>query len=293
MSLVFFSTGGIGLSIRKLALAVVGAALAAIASTAAVAQSAGEPPPGANDWKCRPASAHPRPVILVHGTLANMAQSWSALSPLLKEQGYCVFALNYGENAYSGGATYGLAPIAGSARELAGFVARVLRATGAAKVDIVGHSQGGMMPRYYLKLLDGAAKVNSLIGIAPINHGTTTGGISAYTEGYPGLAELVLGVWCAACADLLHGSAFMRKLNDGGDTVPGVRYTVIASRYDDIVTPYESQLLKGDQVTNIVLQDHCPRDRVYHEHLPFDAAVLRLVLNALDPAGAKPVSCPE
>ena len=49
----------------------------------------------------------------------------------------------------------------------------MLGATGAAKVDIIGHSQGGMMPRYYVKNLGGAAKVDDLIGLSPSNHGTT------------------------------------------------------------------------------------------------------------------------
>ncbi|CAM5231106.1 Alpha/beta fold hydrolase OS=Streptomyces tendae OX=1932 GN=F3L20_09145 PE=4 SV=1 [Streptomyces tendae] len=58
-------------------------------------------------------------------------------------------------------------------------------ATGAAKVDIVGHSQGGMMPRHYLKFLGGAAEVNALIGIAPTNHGTTLGGLTALLPYFP------------------------------------------------------------------------------------------------------------
>ena len=49
----------------------------------------------------------------------------------------------------------------------------MLAATGAAKVSMVGHSQGGMMPRYYIKFLGGASKVDDLVGLSPSNHGTS------------------------------------------------------------------------------------------------------------------------
>ena len=54
------------------------------------------PPPGANNFSCQPSAAHPHPVVLVHGTLANMDHSWQAASPILVNHGYCVFAFNYG-----------------------------------------------------------------------------------------------------------------------------------------------------------------------------------------------------
>src|SRR5689334_19409702 len=120
-------------------------------------------PPGANDWSCQPSAAHPRPVVLVHGTFADMSNSWQAISPLLKNNGYCVFALNYGDYNGSGAiGVYGVDDIPTSAAELNAFVDKVLATTGAAEVDLVGHSQGGMMPRYYLEYLGGAAEVHTL-----------------------------------------------------------------------------------------------------------------------------------
>src|ERR1700712_2289754 len=59
--------------------------------TAAIAYTLlhpGQPPVGANDWTCKPTSAHPDPVVLVHGTFADMTDSWEALSPLLANAGY-------------------------------------------------------------------------------------------------------------------------------------------------------------------------------------------------------------
>src|SRR3954469_20865895 len=57
------------------------------------------PPPGANDWSCRPSASHPRPVVLVHGLLANQTDNWQTISPLLATGGYCVFSLTYGTRA--------------------------------------------------------------------------------------------------------------------------------------------------------------------------------------------------
>ena len=52
--------------------------------------------PGTNDWSCKPTAAHPRPVVLVHGTLGNRSTNWQTYGPLLKNNGYCVFSLTYG-----------------------------------------------------------------------------------------------------------------------------------------------------------------------------------------------------
>lgn len=88
------------------------------------------------------------------------------------------------------------------------------------------------------------------------------------------------------------GSAFITKLNAGGDTVPGVRYTIIATKYDEVVTPYRTAFLEGPNVRNVLLQDLCVVD--LSEHLAiglFDRIAYHEVVNALDPAHAKPTNC--
>jgi triacylglycerol esterase/lipase EstA (alpha/beta hydrolase family) len=246
-------------------------------------------PAGANDFSCQPSAAHPNPVVLVHGTFENRYANWAELSPKLANAGYCVFALNYGGR--DGGILLGNRDIPASAGELRTFVNRVLTATGASKVDIVGHSQGGMMPRYYIKNLGGAAKVGKLVGLVPSNHGTTLFGLAALAELIPPIGEVV-DLACAACTQQIKGSDFMQALNAGSETSPGVHYTVIATRYDEVVTPYTSSFLaNGPNVDNILLQDVCPFNFAEHIGISYDRAAISLVVNALDPAGATPVRC--
>lgn len=267
------------ISVFLTALALLTGSLAGAAP--ASADTADISPPGANNWSCKPSAAHPFPVILVPGTFESMLKNWSTLSPVLAGQGYCVFALNYGTT--NGVPATG--PVAESAQELSSFVDAVLAATGAKKTDLVGHSQGGMMPRYYMGFLGGARKVNHLVGIAPSNHGTQ-GVIAPVPEDFPATTG-DLDFVCQACADQEAGSAFMTELNSIGDTVAGPYYTVISTKYDEVVTPYTSQFLAGSarQVTNITIQDKCPLDLIEHDQAPNDPVVHRLVSHALAAPG--------
>ncbi|MEV0692088.1 alpha/beta fold hydrolase [Streptomyces sp. NPDC050388] len=259
-------------------------------ATATGAHAAAAPSSGWNDYTCKPSAVHPRPVVLVHGTFGNSVDNWLGLAPYLKHRGYCVFSLDYGQLA-GVPLFHGLGPIERSAEQLDAFVDKVLAATGATEADLVGHSQGGMMPRYYLKFLGGADEVNALVGIAPSNHGTTLSGLTNLLPYFPGAGDL-LNETTPALAQQIAGSDFLTKLNAGGDTVPGVRYTVLATRYDEVVTPYRSQYLSGPNVRNVLLQDLCPLD--LSEHLAIgllDRIAFHEVANALDPANARPTTC--
>jgi triacylglycerol esterase/lipase EstA (alpha/beta hydrolase family) len=266
------------------------------ANVAAAALQPGTPPPGANDWSCHPSAAHPRPVVLVHGLFANMTDNWQTMSPLLANHGYCVFALTYGETSappVPGADFGGLTTMEASAGQLSAFVDRVLAATGAAKVDIVGHSEGATMPDYYLEYLGGAAKVARYVGVSGVKHGTTLHGIgtfaTAFESLFPGAPDPTSGS-CQSCSEFLVGSDYVRAI-EARAPAPGVTYTNISTRYDELVSPYTSSFLSGRDVTNITLQDHCALD--FSDHLSIISSPItgRYILNALDPAHAQPPPC--
>jgi pimeloyl-ACP methyl ester carboxylesterase len=210
-------------------------------------------------------------VILVHGTFGDMTVSWNLVSPALKAAGYCVFALDLVRR--------GMAPIDRSADKLAAFIDEVRTKTGAPTVSLVGHSQGGMLGRYVARFRDKLAVIDDIIGLAPSSHGTTN-------PLAPGA-----GLFCPACAEQVAGSAFMQKLNAPPEAPPPPSYTVVSTRYDEVVTPYTSQALAG--ATNVVLQDRCPEDVTDHVGIIYDPIALQWTMNALGrPGPADPAFVP-
>jgi hypothetical protein len=232
-------------------------------------------------------------VVLVHATLADEGSNWVTLAPLLANEGYCVYAFNYGATLASlevwpfiGPRIDGLGHIERSAEELKAFVNTVLSKTGAAKVDLVGHSQGGMMPNYYIRLLGGASKVNVLVGLSPSNHGTTLSGLTKLIELFPFASGIVGGLLeflgAPALPEQEENSAFIKKLFGSGEpVVSGVRYVVIQTTHDEVVTPYAHAFLSGSNVTNITIQNQCSGDPVAHIGMFDDSPALQNVLNQL------------
>ncbi|MBY8860680.1 alpha/beta fold hydrolase [Nocardia sp. CA2R105] len=261
-------------------------------------------PPGTNDWNCKPTAQHPEPVVLVHGTWENAYDNFAYVSQPIKDAGYCVYTFNYGEsNLLAGGGLGSVLPgangtenIPDSAKQLATFVDRVLASTGAPKVNIVGHSQGGAMSRWYLKYEGGAAKVDHEMTFGATNHGTTLDGIGALGRAINnfgidvlGLIEIFVG---HSGIQQTVGSDFVNKLNAGGDTMPGVNYTVVGTRYDEVTTPYNLTFLQpgpGATVHNITLQDGCDQDLSDHLTMMYSPRVLSIILNTLDPS--VPLKC--
>jgi triacylglycerol esterase/lipase EstA (alpha/beta hydrolase family) len=230
-------------------------------------------PTGANDWSCRPTAQRPEPVIIVHGTFGDRKHLLDNLSAAMVAKGFCVFSLDYGNR--------GTADIAKSAHVLKDFTEKVLDKTGAEKVSMVGHSQGGMMPRYYIKFLGGAAVVDDLVGLSPSNHGTAVVGDPANPITGPAVDAL-----CLACNQQAAGSAFLRKLNRGDETPGRVSYTQISTRYDEVVVPYSSAFLaEGPRTTNLTIQDYCPLDLAEHVLIPMSRTAIAFTLDALTHEG--------
>jgi hypothetical protein len=253
--------------------------------------------PGANDWSCKPTVAHPRPVVLVHGLGATLGSNWQTMSPLLTNNGFCVFGLSYGRR--EGNPNFGgLTRMEESSGELQAFVDRVLRETGAKQVDLLGHSEGTVMPRWYLSFRGGAPKVKRYVQFTPLWQGTNlalTGDLSELGAGViPGFrptSEQLFAGSCASCPEFVRGSDYLNKVNAAGPTIGTIEYTGIVTKYDELVTPYTSGILEARNVKNFVLQDLCPTDFSEHAGVAWDPVAGQLLLNALDPARARRVPC--
>lgn len=207
-------------------------------------------------------------MVLLHGTFASTSLSFSALAPVLLRAGWCVFALDYGNG--------GLGPVRDSAQALAALVATVRRVSGAPAVDLVGYSQGGLVIRTGLRLDGLAAVVRTVVLIAPSFHGTTA----------PAAAEAP-ALLCQACRDQAAGSSLLRELDAGGDLDGDVRYAVVSTERDTVVTPVSSQVPAGpaDRVRSILVERQCPRLRTDHVGLPAVPGVVAWVQAALSTDG--------
>lgn len=252
--------------------------------------------PGSNDYGCVPSEEHPDPVVLVHGTGGSQQTNWGTYVALLKNEGYCVFALTYGAPdglPWPATAIGGMGNMEDSASEFATFVDGVLTATGASKVDVVGHSQGTILPAYYAKYLGGRDKIDKYVSIAPAWNGTTVAGMDLIFEQARrlGMKTEDLPI-CHACGQLDPDSSFMRAIREGGYYYPEIEYTNIATKYDELVVPYTSALQPGgDNVHNILVQDGCDVDFTEHAGIAGSRRAAHFVLNALDPENPRPVPC--
>jgi triacylglycerol lipase len=178
------------------------------------------------------------PVIFIHGINSNSSIWGTMTSWFMSESGWSssvqpLYTFDYdwwNHNAYS-------------AERLRESVNRIIAANPATgKVDLVTHSMGGLVGRYYIKNLGGATKVDDFVSLAGPNHGTTK------VEGFG-------GGFCEAmtlsCYELKYNSSFIVALNSGDETPGAVNYGTWRTECDEWVSPTTSTILSGALVNRI------------------------------------------
>jgi Alpha/beta hydrolase family len=219
------------------------------------------------------AHASRAPVLLVHGTGANVNDNWSwTYEPALDKLHIPWCAVDLPAHATGDVQT---------SAEYVVYSIRTMYARAGRRIAIIGHSQGGMLPRWALRFWPDTRKlVDDVIGFAPSNHGTT-------------LARLACSQSCSAAdwqqADNSH---FTAALNSFQETFQGISYTDVYTHTDEVVQPnlndHGSSSLHGGggAITNVAIQDICPADA--NEHLTIgtiDPVAYALAVDALDHRG--------
>ena len=250
-----FDSGGKHMRLRN---TVVAAAVAVACSLASLAAAS-------------PAAAATRdPVIIVAGTFAGQGVASVYYAPLaarLAADGYQPYIFGLPGS--------GLGDIAATAQALNAFADQVRAQTGAARVDLIGHSQGGLVGRYYIKSLGGSGEVDSMISLAAPHYGTTLANLASLL----GLGNCI-GV--IACQQMAIGSSFLAALNAGDDTIGNVSYTNFATVLDAIVTPYSNAYLANDgNNRNVLIQSPCFLRAVGHITIALDGTVYSGIQDAL------------
>lgn len=227
---------------------------------------------------CSPglAGAATEPVLLVPGTTVtpekNFSWNWIPALNLIGRQ-WCTVELP--------GSSMADVQVAG---EHVVHAIRTMNAVSGRKVDVLGHSQGGMVPRWALRFWpDTRPMVDDLVGMAPSNHGTDTAVPLCNAPG--GCAP---AIWQQRT-----GSEFIKALNSFQETFAGIDYTAIYTPLDLVVTPNaddsgSSSLRPGDgpNITNISIPEKCPTD--VSDHLAagtISNTTYALALDAMDNPG--------
>lgn len=250
---------------------------------------------GANDWDCVPTPGT-HPVVLVHGTYANQYNTFARMAPDLKSAGHCVYSFNYGTDGTDAAAqlpgVYGTTGLSDNGDELAAFADTVRERTGFSEVDMVGWSQGGTIITDVLKK-HGGGGVDDVVTYGATHHGTTLLGLATAARAI-GATDLTRAGLGQAAVDQIQGSEYITQLTADGDTVPGVDYTVVGTRYDEVSTPYRATFLEagpGATVRNITLQDGCGIDFSDHLSMTHSPRLIDITKRALHPEGAGRLRC--
>lgn len=216
-------------------------------------------------------------MILLHGT-GQVKGIWEALGSELREDGWAVFAPDFGHRATD--------PLNESIDMLAAYIGAVLHSTGAKRAIIVGHSQGGLLATLISMRL--AHQVKHVVCLAAPNHGTNLGGIVSGLTKIPGtrylLSNFVQSYWGTSGLEQLTGSKMVLSSEDHDVLAPGVTYTCIATKFDQLIKPTHSCFLDdGGQgmVDNFYVQDRFPQAVILHEQMAHDWRIRALTREAL------------
>ncbi|MFE4616812.1 esterase/lipase family protein [Streptomyces sp. NPDC056747] len=172
-----------------------------------------------------PSAVARTPVVFVHGYNADPGV-WGGLRADFKADGYAdaeLFSFGYDTHRSVNEVLSG---------ELAAYVEGVKRQTGATRVDLVSHSFGSLVTRWYVKFdAAGQASVAHWASLAGPNHGTGTAWACA--------------LWDQACRDMTPGSYVQKGLAAGDETPGTVRYATWWSNCDEVINPDSSVPLTG------------------------------------------------
>ena len=221
---------------------------------------------------CPPAFTHTahEPVLLVHGTFTNERENWDwNYAAALPKQGYDVCTVRLPDRANG--------DIQVSSEYVVNAVRRINAATGR-KVDMLGHSQGGLEPRWAVKWWpDVQAAVDDVVMLATPNHGTTAADLAA-----------IFGQSTPSAWQMMTTSHFIAALNAGDETPGAVSYTSIYGITDELVQPSTTAAVAGG--ANFALSDVCPGRPEEHLTIAVDAVAYWLVVDALTHDGPASLS---
>jgi hypothetical protein len=213
------------------------------------------------------------PVLLVPGTSLNPSTDYGyGWEPALSKRGWPSCSVTLPGNAM------GDIQVAG---EYVVYAIRTMHAAYGGRIDIVGHSQGGMVPRWALRFWpDTRAMVDDLVGLSPSNHGTL--------DAIPVCAQSCAPAFWQQRSD----AAFIAALNSAQETFPGISYTDIYTNTDEVVVPNigpaASSSLSGGggAIANVAIQSVCPADLTEHLGIGiYDNTAYQLALDALTHPG--------
>ncbi|MQY16334.1 Extracellular esterase EstB [Streptomyces sp. RB5] len=192
------------------------------------------------------------PVLLLHGFIDNRSV-FALLRRSLRHHGWRhVRALNYSPLTHD---------IRRAADQLAHHVTETCRLTGHDRVDIVGHSLGGLIARYYVQRLGGHRRVRTVVTLGTPHAGTRT-------------------------ASLLAAHPIVRQMRPGSDLIRELalpapdcttRFTAFWSELDELMIPAGTARIDHPdlRVRNV------PVRGVGHLALPVHPAVVDAVRRAL------------